>query len=102
MKELFDFDRTYGNVIGTDEAGRGPAAGGVFAAAVYFPEFSNSLITDLERLIKSCEVCCENFSGGKSLSGSRISPKHKTNVQIIEHEKVLNVIKNLEIISFSQ
>ena len=50
MKELFDFDRTYGNVIGTDEAGRGPAAGGVFAAAVYFPEFSNSLITDLERL----------------------------------------------------
>lgn len=50
MKELFDFDRTYGNVIGTDEAGRGPAAGGVFAAAVYFPEVSNSLITDLERL----------------------------------------------------
>lgn len=50
MKELFDFDRTYGKVIGTDEAGRGPAAGGVFAAAVYFPEFSNSLITDLERL----------------------------------------------------
>lgn len=50
MKELFDFDRTYGNVIGTDEAGRGPAAGGVFAAAVYFPEFSNSLLTDLERL----------------------------------------------------
>ena len=57
MKELFDFDRTYGNVIGTDEAGRGPAAGGVFAAAVYFPEFSNSLITDLERLndSKSCQ-----------------------------------------------
>lgn len=50
MKELFEFDKTYGNVIGTDEAGRGPAAGGVFSAAVYFPEISDSLIVDLERL----------------------------------------------------
>lgn len=50
MKELFEFDKNYGNVIGTDEAGRGPAAGGVFAAAVYFPEMSDALIVDLERL----------------------------------------------------
>lgn len=50
MKELFEFDKNYGNVIGTDEAGRGPAAGGVFAAAVYFPEMSDALIVDLDRL----------------------------------------------------
>lgn len=50
MHKLFDFDKSFGNVIGTDEAGRGPAAGGVFAAAVYFPEITDSLILDLERL----------------------------------------------------
>ena len=50
MIELFDFDKNCGIVIGTDEAGRGPAAGGVFAAAVYFPEVSDGLIRDLERL----------------------------------------------------
>ena len=37
-------------MIGTDEAGRGPAAGGVFAAAVYFPEVTESLLVDLERV----------------------------------------------------
>lgn len=50
MIELFNFDKNFGSVIGTDEAGRGPAAGGVFAAAVYFPKFSESLIQDLEKL----------------------------------------------------
>ena len=50
MSNLFDFDKDYGVVIGTDEAGRGPAAGGVFAAAVYFPEVTDALITDLSRL----------------------------------------------------
>ena len=50
MKELFEFDKSLQKVIGTDEAGRGPAAGGVFAACVYFPEVTNKLITDLDRL----------------------------------------------------
>lgn len=50
MNELFRFDKKYGVVIGTDEAGRGPAAGGVFSAAVYFPEVTKGLIKDLERL----------------------------------------------------
>ena len=49
--ELFKFDRSFKNIIiGTDEAGRGPAAGGVFAAAVYFPETSDGLIKELARL----------------------------------------------------
>lgn len=50
MNKLFDFDKNYQIVLGTDEAGRGPAAGGVFAAAVYFPKVTESLIKDLERL----------------------------------------------------
>lgn len=50
MNELFKFDKEQGVVLGTDEAGRGPAAGGVFAAAVYFPEVTDALVKDLDRL----------------------------------------------------
>lgn len=50
MNTLFEFDKSNGIVIGTDEAGRGTAAGGVFAACVYFPEVSENLIKDLSKL----------------------------------------------------
>lgn len=50
MNTLFEFDKSNGIIIGTDEAGRGPAAGGVFAACVYFPEVSENLIKDLSKL----------------------------------------------------
>lgn len=50
MKELFEFDKSLKTVIGTDEAGRGPVAGGVFAACVHFPKVTNNLIKDLEKL----------------------------------------------------
>ncbi len=50
MQNLFEYDRAQGTVIGTDEAGRGPAAGGVFAACAYFPEVTESLMNDLEKL----------------------------------------------------
>ena len=47
-QHLFDFDKSYNKtIIGTDEAGRGPGAGGVFAAAVYFDNITDSLINDL-------------------------------------------------------
>lgn len=47
-KALFDFDREYGKVIiGTDEAGRGPAAGGVYVAAVHFDKITDGLVADL-------------------------------------------------------
>ena len=45
---LFDFDKSFNKkIVGTDEAGRGPGAGGVFAAAVYFDKISEGLIADL-------------------------------------------------------
>lgn len=48
---LFEFDKQFNcPVIGTDEAGRGPAAGGVYAAAVYFENVTDGLIKDLEIL----------------------------------------------------
>lgn len=47
-KALFDFDREYGKIIiGTDEAGRGPAAGGVYVAAVHFDKITDGLVADL-------------------------------------------------------
>lgn len=60
MNTLFEFDKTNGIVIGTDEAGRGPAAGGVFAACVYFPEVSENLIKDLSKLNDSKKLSAKS------------------------------------------
>ncbi len=71
MNKLFNFDKNFGTVIGTDEAGRGPAAGGVFASCVYFPEVNTDLVKKLDRLNDSkklsksaredlYDVICEN------------------------------------------
>lgn len=49
--DLFEFDKQFNKIIiGTDEAGRGPAAGGVYAAGVYFDKITDGLIKDLEIL----------------------------------------------------
>lgn len=46
---LFEFDKSFNKVIiGTDEAGRGPAAGGVFASAVFIND--TSIEKDLAKL----------------------------------------------------
>lgn len=49
MSNLFDFDSSFDMdfLIGTDEAGRGPGAGGVFASAVCFTNPTNNLIEQL-------------------------------------------------------
>lgn len=49
---LFEFDNGFSAqiIIGTDEAGRGPGAGGVFASAVYFPNPNSDLIEKLSSL----------------------------------------------------
>lgn len=55
---LFDREITPENtlLIGTDEAGRGPGAGDVVAAAVYFPSPDKSLIQDLIKLDDSKKI----------------------------------------------
>lgn len=56
--KLFAYDLFYKNhiVIGTDEAGRGPAAGGVFASAVCFYERSRKLVEELSILNDSKQL----------------------------------------------
>ena len=50
-KKLFDYDLNYNKIIvGTDEAGRGCGAGGVFAGAVCFNTISEDLIKRLSIL----------------------------------------------------
>ena len=53
MSELFDFDKKNKKakfLIGTDEAGRGPLAGPVVAAAVVFKKLTNKVKSELELL----------------------------------------------------
>ena len=70
-KKLFDYDLAIKKlVIGTDEAGRGCGAGGVFAAAVCFNNISDDLITRLSILNDS----------------KKLSKKHR--------EEIFNIIKS--------
>ncbi len=87
MKELFEFDKKCGVVVGTDEAGRGPAAGGVFAAAVYFPNVSDALIKDLEKLndSKKLSKCSRENLYGVIVSNSVYSV---VSVDVDEIEKI--------------
>ncbi len=60
MNKLFEFDKKklkdYDYIIGTDEAGRGPGAGSVFAAAVCFTSFDKSLIKSLNKINDSKQL----------------------------------------------
>ena len=81
MNELFKFDKSYGVVIGTDEAGRGPAAGGVFCACVYFPNVTSALIKDLEKLNDS----------------KKLSPKRRDALFDVIKDNSINSIINIEV-----
>lgn len=55
--KLFEFDKEFKKIIiGTDEAGRGPAAGGVFASAVYFNNLTPKLLEELSVLNDSKQL----------------------------------------------
>lgn len=91
MKELFEFDKNFNAVVGTDEAGRGPAAGGVFSAAVYFPEFTESLMTDLARLNDSKKLSAKVRDNlYDTILNSTINSVVNVEVEEIERINILN------------
>lgn len=77
-KKLFDYDINLGKIIvGTDEAGRGCGAGGVFAAAVCFDNVSDDLIERLSILNDS----------------KKLSKKHREEIfDIIKSETINSII----------
>lgn len=58
INSLIKFDSAFADnlIIGLDEAGRGPGAGDVFAAAVHFPEMTKNLKKDLAKLNDSKQI----------------------------------------------
>ena len=80
--DLFNFDKQFNQpIIGTDEAGRGPAAGGVYAAAVYFNEITEGLIKDLEVLNDS----------------KKLTPKKRDSIYDVILNNTLNKIVSVEV-----
>lgn len=79
---LFDFDKNFNKtIVGTDEAGRGPGAGGVFAAAVYFDKISDGLISDLAILNDS----------------KKLTPKKRDSIFDIIKNNTINEIVCIEV-----
>ena len=77
-EHLFEFDKNFNKIIiGTDEAGRGPGAGGVFAAAVHFNEVTDGLIKDLAILNDS----------------KKLTPKKRDSIfDIIKNNTINNIV----------
>ncbi len=79
---LFEFDKSFGRIIiGTDEAGRGPGAGGVFAAAVYFDKITDGLIKDLSILNDS----------------KKLTPKKRDSIYDVIKNNTINKIVCVEV-----
>ena len=82
MSELFKFDESFGKIIiGTDEAGRGPAAGGVFVACACFREKTETLIKELADLNDS----------------KKLTRKKRESLYDIVKENTVNSIINIEV-----
>ena len=83
--DLFNFDKQFDKVIiGTDEAGRGPASGGVYAAAVMFGgeyKVTDGLIKDLEILNDS----------------KKLTPKKRNSIYDVILNNTLNKIVCIEV-----
>lgn len=80
--QLFEFDKSFNKIIiGTDEAGRGPGAGGVFAAAVHFSEVTEGLIKDLAILNDS----------------KKLTPKKRDSIYDVIKNNTVNKIVCIEV-----
>jgi len=90
IEELIEFDKNHGDlVIGTDEAGRGPVAGPVVAAAVYFPEFNYEVVEAIEYIDDS-----KRFSSNPSLRKQLAGEIKKVSVYSIAQCSVEEIEKH--------
>ncbi|MBQ3310541.1 ribonuclease HII [bacterium] len=88
---LFDFDKNFdiNYLIGTDEAGRGPAAGGVFAAAVYINDYE--IEKELSKLNDSKKLSAKVREGLYDvILNNTINAIHCVEVADIEKYNILN------------
>ena len=87
---LFEFDKSFNKtIIGTDEAGRGPGAGGVFASAVYFEKVTPklyeelSVLNDSKKLTKKQREYLYDFIKNESINETicvEVDEIEKTNI----------------------
>lgn len=86
-KKLFDYDLSLQKtIIGTDEAGRGCGAGGVFAAAVCFNNLTKDLIHELAILNDS----------------KKLSKKHREEIFDIIQNNTINSVICIEVEEIEQ
>lgn len=98
---MYEFDREYGDIIGIDEAGRGPLAGPVVAAAVKIknivPEFE--LINDSKKLSEKkrellFDVIMENcYVGVGIVDAPKIDEINILNATFLGMRKAINGLK---------
>lgn len=91
-KNLFEFDKAFKKtIIGTDEAGRGPCAGGVFAGAVHFEKVTKkiietlSLLNDSKKLTPQKREYLYDFIKGETINSTVC-----IEVEEIEQNNILN------------
>ena len=97
-QSLFEFDKSFNKtIIGTDEAGRGPGAGGVFASAVFFEKVTPKLIEELSILNDSKQLSPKkreylyDFVKNESINKTVC-----IEVEEIEKTRGINIINNFE------
>ena len=100
---LYLYDLEYKNVIGVDEAGRGPLAGPVVAAAVMLKEYTEELdeINDSKKLTekkreKLYDVIMKNFDVAVGISTvEEIDKLNILNADFLAMRRALNDLKSI-------
>ena len=100
---LYLYDLEYKNVIGVDEAGRGPLAGPVVAAAVMLKEYTEELdeINDSKKLTekkreKLYDIIMKNFDVAVGISTvEEIDKLNILNADFLAMRRALNDLKNI-------
>ncbi len=101
---LYLYDLEYKNVIGVDEAGRGPLAGPVVAAAVILKEYTEELdeINDSKKLTekkreKLYDIIMKNFDVAIGISSvEEIDKLNILNADFLAMRRALNDLKKLK------